>query len=230
MNTTENNQIQPEKKRPNIFLLGIASLFELAFAIALVFGIGWGLMRWAEARENRPIRPDSSGDIQLTAARGTVNGQLEKYPMVLENQTEDFEYFYGRKLDEERRNRRIGKWSDVDAHVEWTFQVDTAGRYRVVVELSSSAEAAGNEFLVSVSDQTYTGTVPDTGGDENWQLLELGDVQLDLSGPHSLSITPVSIVGGSLMNLKQVLLESTDAEEDSTPEEEGTPESADDSQ
>lgn len=218
MNTAEDNQSQPEKKRPNIVLLGIASLLELAFVIALVFGIGWGLMRWAEVKENRPIGSGLGGDIALTASQGTPHGQLEKYPMDLENQAGEFEYFYGRKLDEERRGRRIGKWSDVKAYVEWTFQVDTTGRYRVVVELASSTEAAGSEFHVAVADQELTGIVPDTGGDENWQLLELGDVQLDSSGPHSLSITPVSIVGGNLMNLKQVLLDSADAEEDDAPE------------
>lgn len=209
----EDNQSRSGKKRPNTVLLGIASLLELGFAIALVFGIGWGLMRWAEVRENRPIGPGPGGDVALTAAQGTLHGQLEKYPMDLENQTEDFEYFYGRKLDKERRNRRIGKWSDAESHVEWTFQVGKDGSYRVLVELASSAEAAGSKFRVAVADQELTGTVPDTGGGESWRQIDLGQVRLASTGLHTLRITPISMASGNVMNLKQVLLDSADAEE-----------------
>lgn len=220
--SAEERQSQVEQRRPNAIFAGIMSVVELGIVITLVFGIGWGLMRWAETWENRPIVLASEGEIELTAARGTLHGRLEKYPMDLENQTEDFDYFYGRALDEERRNRRIGNWIDDQAYVEWTFLAGDAAVYQVALELASSAESAGSEFRVAVAEQAYAGVVPDTGGEENWEILELGEVQLGSTGPHTLRITPVRMASGNVMNLKRVLLRvqggSTDREADGTYE------------
>lgn len=179
---------------------------DIVLAAALVLAICWGLLQAARALEERPIQSNRSGEILLPAWQARLQGQVAKYPDNLERQNTDFAYHYGRDLHAERLGRKIGRWRSTDAQVEWVFQVAEPGMYAVELEYACPPEEAGSEYVVTVADRDFNGSIASTGGADQWKTNAIGKVQIAAPGVYRLHIQARKIAHENLMNLKRVVL------------------------
>ena len=98
----------------------------------------------------------------------------------------------------------IGYWQTADDSASWEFVAPAAGVYEIWLDL---AHAQGNsKFRIEVAGKTLEGSVPNTGGWQNFRHHKVGVVLLDAAGKYTLTIKPAEIVGGALMNLAGVTL------------------------
>lgn len=193
------------KRGTRLLLSGFLFVVELSLVVGLVVGVAFGLTRWAEYRENLPILPDKEGVVSLPAPKATLRGQLSLFPTNIEKQTEGYSNGYGRKLAEERANRKIGDWRRKDDYAQWSFRLDQPGTYEVALDLAAPDDVAGSEYVMTIGTKSLSGTVPATGGWEAWKTVPVGRVELP-AGTHVLAITPREIKHGALMNLARVTL------------------------
>jgi alpha-L-fucosidase len=82
----------------------------------------------------------------------------------------------------------IGYWTDADAWVEWSFEVDRPGQYEVRAELAIEKEKS--RFRIGLPDQQKSVEVLSTGGYRHYVNRSLGKVRIDKAGRYSLRIKP----------------------------------------
>jgi hypothetical protein len=155
---------------------------EALLAAALVVGLGLGGMKLAQARHARPIRADASGTVHLTVRDSDWHGQTRFI---------EIDKYDGAWACE-------GRWE-----VTWLLAVDTAGRYRIDVELTCPGPQSGGQFAVDIGGNVLRSTVPDTGGWLNWMTVSLGPVTLE-PGSHRLVVRPADPATGAAMCLRSV--------------------------
>ncbi len=113
----------------------------------------------------------------------------------------------------ERDAQVLQYWSDLGDRPSWAVSVDQPGKVRVALVLSSGDQTSGAEFEVRVGKQTLKGTVPDTGswhGRDAYRAVEIGEVNLSETGRVDIEIKALSKPKRAVMNLKEVLLLSSD--------------------
>jgi alpha-L-fucosidase len=133
------------------------------------------------------VRPSADGVIRLKARDADIHGQTAKY-----------------EFSDDRDN--VGYWSDAKEWVSWDLKVKKPGTFRVEIVYSCPEEGAGGEYAVEIAGQKLAGTVEDTG---DWSMFEtktIGTVKLDAPGRQTLTVRPVKIPHGALMNLQAVVL------------------------
>lgn len=156
---------------------------EVLLVAALVFGLGYGGMRWAEARHSRPVRPGGDGSIKLEIRQSDWRGNVE---VVEQNY--------------------IGAWHCAgDWELRWRFAATKPGRYDVAIEAACPAKEAGGPIEIVLGDQVLNRAVPDTGGWWKWKTVPVGQVTLDTS-PHTLTLKPAGPNGRATMNFNKVIL------------------------
>lgn len=190
---------------------------EAAFVFTLVMSIAYAATRLAEHCATRPLMPGTDSIVTLPAAKAdrSLADQPLLFPTEIERQTDNYGNEYGRKLAEERENRSLGPWTDLQANVSWRFAINTPGMYEVELTLASDESEAGSLYEVKVCEETFSATVPSTGKaiwqksskvpSVSWKTVSVGRVEIP-AGVHTLTIIPRTIEKRSLMNLSSVVL------------------------
>lgn len=82
----------------------------------------------------------------------------------------------------------IGYWTDPEAWVEWSFQVDQPGQYEIRAELA--VQEAKSRFRIGLSDQQESVEVFSTGGYYDYVDKSLGQIRIEKAGKYTLRIKP----------------------------------------
>ena len=162
---------------------------ETLLAAVIVFALGWGGMKLAQARHARPIRPDAQGAIHLRVRDSDWKGsttfvEIDKYDGAWKCE---------------------GQWE-----LSWLLAVEKPGRYQIDAELACSGPLSGGQIAVDVGGKAMTSTVPDTGAWLNWMTVSLGPVALD-AGSHQLVVRPADSQTGAAVCLKSLTLRLSDS-------------------
>jgi alpha-L-fucosidase len=105
------------------------------------------------------------------------------------------------------RATNIGHWNSVNDHVSWKIQVQKPGRFNVALSYAMPADRAGATFSFSVGEDALHGTVAATKGANDYQVMDLGAVQISRPGVVTFTIKPDKVPsGGGVMNLRSVML------------------------
>jgi alpha-L-fucosidase len=131
------------------------------------------------------LQQASDGSVPLTAIDAEVTGTTAHF---------------------EQDKNAIGYWTRQEDVVNWTFDLKKAGYFNVKVEVACEDASKGSKFDVVVNDQKVSGTVPATGGWNNFVTLDLGTIKIGTPGKTTLTVTPTSLAGYAVMNLRSVKL------------------------
>jgi alpha-L-fucosidase len=135
------------------------------------------------------IRPDSKGDVFLSA----TNAELHGSQIQLETQ--------GGLPD-------IGYWDKGDEWVSWTAQIPKAGTFNVSATVATlNAEAS---FVVEVGGQTISAQAPVTGSWEKFQTVDLGRIQIKQPGDLTVKVRAKDKATWKAINLNSVKLTLTE--------------------
>jgi len=100
----------------------------------------------------------------------------------------------------------LGFWTSEDDIAEWQFEVVKPGRYKVTVVHGCGTGSEGSEVVVKLGTQELKFTTQDTGGFQNWQEAQVGEVEIKSAGPQRLVIDPVNKVKNAVLDVHKVLL------------------------
>jgi uncharacterized protein DUF5077 len=184
-----------EKKnasKKNSILELIKSIFVIPLVIALVVGVGWGLVRVASARQRdsgkpapRPAEKGADGAYTLEIPFAQVTGEIH----------------YGGHKHAELQN-----WKHAGESITWRFEIDRPGQYAVELDCACDAANAGSVVSITVDGTKLEGTIPDTGGWKTFKSVRAGTVNTAQPGWRELHIVPVSIAHDTVTILRGVRL------------------------
>jgi alpha-L-fucosidase len=97
----------------------------------------------------------------------------------------------------------IGYWTDAEAWVEWSFEIDRPGRYQVFAEVAIEAEST--RFYMVLPHQRVSVEARYTGGYGKYVDKALGEIAFDTPGEYTLQIKPERN-DWQPMNLRQIEL------------------------
>lgn len=100
----------------------------------------------------------------------------------------------------------LGYWTSEDDFAEWQFDVVKPGRYKVTVVHGCGTGNEGSEVAVKLGTQELKFTTQDTGGFQNWQEVQVGEIEIKNSGLQRLVIDPVNKVNKAVLDVHKVLL------------------------
>jgi type 1 glutamine amidotransferase/HEAT repeat protein len=100
----------------------------------------------------------------------------------------------------------VGVWKDVGTKVNWLLAFEEAGTYEVLVNQSAAGDAGG-EYVVALGSKKLEGRVKTTPGWDKFEQISVGKVTVEAPGTQLLSVAPVKIHGGYLMNLRDITLQ-----------------------
>jgi hypothetical protein len=170
----------------------IKSIIVIPLVIAIVMGIGWGLVRWsgrlqAESGkpDPRPAERNADGSLVLQIPFAQVTGELS--------------YHGG-------RHPGLVNWKRVDETAAWKFEIERPGRYAVELDCACNSADAGSVVRIELAGAALQATIPDTGGVSTFKTVRAGEVDVPSAGWFVLQVTTVTIVHQSVMNLRGVKL------------------------
>jgi alpha-L-fucosidase len=97
----------------------------------------------------------------------------------------------------------LGRWSDSQAFVEWSFATDKPGTYDVSAELSLKDKKT--RFRMGLQGELQSVEFDSTGGSNKYQQKSIGTIKIETAGEYTLQIKPEK-EGWRPMNLKKVVL------------------------
>lgn len=133
-----------------------------------------------------PIRQAADGSLDLKAIDAFVHGSAH--------------------YESDPEKNCIGFWTDAKDVVEWTFDVDKAGTYRLSMEVAAPDDSSGATFEVRCGKSVLNGKVPATGDWTKFTTLELGVVELKAGKGIKLTVKALTKPGNAVMNLRSVKL------------------------
>lgn len=146
----------------------------------------------AGSRSGSVIRQSAADDsLSLNASSATILGNTAR--------TQD-----------EGGVHNIGYWTDLGDRVEWKAHFLKPGTYRVEMNASCAADAAGGEFEVNIGSESLKAKVPSSGAWGTFAASELGTIKIPAAGPVVVRVTPISKPANGLMNLAGLKFTSTD--------------------
>jgi hypothetical protein len=179
-------------KKENSALELVKSAAVIPVVVAIVLGLGWGLVRWAHARQvdsgkpdPRPAKVNADGSIELEIPFAQVTGEI---------------HFGG------GRRAHLGNWKRKGETVAWKFELDKPGRYAVELECACDTSNAGSVVRIELDQASVEATVAGTGGGNTFKPLKAGEINVAAVGWHELQIVPVSIPHNFVMVLRGVRL------------------------
>jgi alpha-L-fucosidase len=92
------------------------------------------------------------------------------------------------RVQGEAEDANLGYWTDAEAWVEWSFQIDKPGQYNVRAELA--IQEAKTRFRLLLADQEKTVELASTGGYGNYVIKSLGHFSFAKAGEYRLQIKP----------------------------------------
>ncbi len=179
-------------KKENSALELVKSVAVIPLVVAIVLGLGWGLVRWAHARQvdsgkpdPRPAKVNSDGSIELEIPFAQVTGEIH--------------------LGGGRRGH-LGNWKRKGETVAWKFEIDKPGRYAVELECACETANAGSVVRIELEQASVEATVAGTGGANTFKPLKAGEINVAAAGWHELQIVPVSIPHNFVLVMRGVRL------------------------
>ena len=154
------------------------------------------------------IKPLRSADFDLTsdAAQKKIEAPaIATVPLLLKEAklTKKTELF---GLRMQNNLETLGNWANVDDVATWEFPVEKPGPYEVWLEFSH--EGDGGRYELKINDKTIEGRVPNTGNWATYRKQRVATVLIERSDVKSaLSIKPLEIHNGGLIDLKNIWLE-----------------------
>lgn len=151
----------------------------------------------------RPFRAADFDPSTIAATDMVQSGPATAIPLLastakFEKKTEQF----GVKGEGEKAT--IGYWQAVEDKASWDVQIPATGLYEVLMNYSH--QGAGGRFRVSIGDKSLECSVPDTGNWETFRTDRVGMLLIEATGASTLTITPIEIQNGGLMDLRGVAL------------------------
>jgi len=100
----------------------------------------------------------------------------------------------------------LGFWTEVEDFAEWEFVVAQPGRYKVSVSQGCGDGNGGSQVEVRLGEQKLAFTVAETGGFQNWKLVEVGEIEIKASGLQRLVVQPLDKKGKAVLDIQKVVL------------------------
>ncbi len=135
----------------------------------------------------RPNPQAANGTVTLPAKTAEIHGVQVRYEPLPHKNT-------------------LGFWTRVEDWVSWEFTLDRPGTYTVAILQGCGKGQGGSAVELAVAGQTLRTTVLDTGHFQNFQLRDVGRVELDQPGRFTLTVRPKSKPGVAVMDLRAVTL------------------------
>ncbi len=96
----------------------------------------------------------------------------------------------------------IGFWTVSSDWLQWPFQAVKPGKYRLTAEVATTGET---QIEVGIGNDKLTARIPNTGGYDKFQALELGNLQITATGKTALQVHAVA-QNWSPVNLRHIKL------------------------
>jgi len=145
-------------------------------------------------KEAKPPKPEpvKAEAITVKAADAKIRGRNAKYE----------------KVDKPGVDYRdnIGVWSKTDTSVSWDVTILQPGAYEVEVTYALDAKGGGGEFAVQIAGQTLKCEAVPTASWGDFKPVTLGKVTIAKRGRTTITVKPLSVRGGGVMNLQAVAL------------------------
>jgi alpha-L-fucosidase len=111
---------------------------------------------------------------------------------------------HGKRIKSEagRGQENIGYWTDPSEYVEWQFTVTKPGRFSVTADLAATGNTS---FIVAVGDRSLTVKTPLTGDYKKYRKVNLGKIEISVTGKASLTVKAVK-EGWRPLNLRSLTL------------------------
>ncbi len=177
----------------NSILELIKSVLVIPIVVALVVGVGWGLVRVASARQRDSDKP---------APRPAEKAADGAYTLVIPFAQVTGEIHYGGS----HKHPELGNWKQADESVTWRFEIDKPGQYAVELECACDAANAGSVVSVDIDGTKLEATIPKTGDWKTFKPVRAGTVKIASPGWRDLQIKPVSVALNQVMILRSVRL------------------------
>lgn len=198
-----------------------ALLAALVAAVVLTFGVSFAIV-WTFSRSSQPAASATDGE--------GVAAQEPPAPVVNpENETAAADssaepaliraVLSGRivltptnakligptiRLDEAENPPRIENWTSSD-RAEWDFESPEVAIYQATLEYGMKPECEGNRFAISVGPVSMTRTVGG-GAYDDGVYRDVFFLKIEKRGPTTLKIEPRDVVGGELMQFRELTL------------------------
>ena len=111
-----------------------------------------------------------------------------------------------------RRERRddgrvtIGSWEDADDALEWMARIDRPGRFLAKAKYACGSRSSGTPIQLSIGKSTINTRTRSTDGWSDFEIHDLGEVNLDETGITLIRLEPMGSPGQNLMNLRSIEL------------------------
>jgi alpha-L-fucosidase len=109
------------------------------------------------------------------------------------------------KVNKLEDNSHIGFWSDPSDTATWTLDVPAPGTFQVKALYACDKRYSGSDVKLSVGGKTLTAKVVPTKGWRNFELMDLGVVELDQVGATDCTVGFGAEQKKALFNLKSIL-------------------------
>jgi alpha-L-fucosidase len=129
-----------------------------------------------------PLSPDKDGVLTLNAIDAKVHGGTAR--------------LQGRGDDS-----NIGYWTNKDDYLTWEFELPQGGKYDVALQ-----QADGARVSISLTDAILEIALPATGGWDQFKSIAVGQFNVPKAGRYTLTVKPVELKNGVIMNLRRVVL------------------------
>jgi alpha-L-fucosidase len=133
----------------------------------------------------QPVKPQPDGSILLKAIDADYHGRRIRY-------------------EEETDKDCIGAWTEQTDSVSWFFDAPQAGTYSVELTYACDKELGGSEFEIVLDGATLRGKVEETGAWTKFVTVNVGTLTLPEAAKPTLTVAPVKLAKGALMNLRSV--------------------------
>ncbi|MDQ8208233.1 alpha-L-fucosidase [Coraliomargarita sp. SDUM461003] len=105
-------------------------------------------------------------------------------------------------------NSHIGFWTDPQASATWEMNVPAPGSFRVKAVYACAGKFAGSEVQLKLDGTTLRATVPATKNWNTYELLDLGEIELNQVGTFDCEVGFGKVREDALFNLKTLIFVS----------------------
>jgi acetyl esterase/lipase len=109
------------------------------------------------------------------------------------------------RYEPQPRKNTLGYWIRPEDRAEWLVYAEEPGRFRTVVALGCGPGQGGSDVELQVGGQAIAWTVPETGGFQSFEPVEVGDIRL-AAGVNRIVIAPVRRQAKAVMDVRMVSL------------------------
>ena len=100
----------------------------------------------------------------------------------------------------------LGYWTNKNAALAWEFSCHGKATFDVFAEIAGTTDAEGATWSLTIGGETLQGVTPSTGGWNNFKRVRVGSIDLNGSGNLQCRLTPLTMSGDAVMNLRAIEL------------------------